>query len=99
VRDGAEIAREELDVSASERREIVLAGPAVAPPPPPPPLVVEPPPPPVVEEASFFAGPWFWVIAGAVVLAGGIATGVVLANREPEPYAGSTGIVLRGLDP
>ena len=103
-RAGTEIAREELEIGAKERREIRLPGPqiAVEPPPavaPPTPIADVRPEPPAEEESSFFAGPWIWIIAGAVVVAGGVAAGVALANRGDEPYAGTTGIVLRGLDP
>ncbi len=102
VRGGIEIGRAQLELREGEHRAVALPPP---PSPPPPPSL--PPPPPVEAQvpiadaptaASFFSGPWFWVALG-VVVAGGVAAGVALASRDRTIYPGTTGVVLRGLDP
>lgn len=48
---------------------------------------------------SVFASPWFWVALGAVVIGGGVATGIALSHgetREQEPYGGDSDVVLSG---
>jgi len=65
----------------------------------PPPLAPSPPPPaphltPVaeteVEEDSILSSPWFWVIAGAVIVGAAVGIGVgVGARRVEDPFGGT----------
>ena len=66
--------------------------PSSAPPPPPP---SRPPPPiePAPEPRGILESPWFWVVAGVVVVGAGIGIGVGVANAR-SPYGGTTGEVI-----
>lgn len=66
---------------------------------PPPPVIVQLPPPetPKEESGGILSSPVFWVVT-ALVVVGGAAGGVFLLTQDQDGYAGSTGIILGGLD-
>ena len=49
------------------------------------------------DDRSMFESPWFWVITGAVAVGSAVTAGVLVAqsSSSPEPYAGTTGVILR----
>jgi tetratricopeptide (TPR) repeat protein len=99
LRDEAIVAREELELAEGEVRHVELdarseslerpsaAGAAQEP-------ASEPfAPEPVDEGDGVLESPWFWIIVGAVVIAGGVIASVLLLGGDsgPGPYTGNIG--------
>lgn len=101
VRDAAEATRETAELAAGESKVLTLDARKRAPAPeaaliasaPPPPFA--PPAAPSGDEEGL--SPWIWIGIGALVAGGALVA--VLATRPDDVYFGSTGIVLRGLEP
>lgn len=98
-RDGEELVRREVTVTAGQSAEVTLEAPAPPEPdpvePPSPeatartaaPVASEPVPTPAAGESSIFESPWLW-LGVAVVIGGAIATALLLGGGEPEPHNG-----------
>jgi tetratricopeptide (TPR) repeat protein len=53
---------------------------------------------PEESSGSIFSSPVFWIVAGVVVVGAAVAAGVAIGSSgERDPYAGTSGTVLKGL--
>jgi hypothetical protein len=92
---GFDSLREALDLEPGAKlvRTIALspvAPPSVAPPPPPTAPQMTPVAETKVEEESILASPWFWVVAGAVVVGAAVGIGVGVGTRRVADPSGGT---------
>lgn len=98
--DGYEPKREVLILEPGARIERTLALlplDAAAVPEPPIAAPLAPPPPIAAPEpatGSIFESPWFWVVAGVVVVAASVGVGVGIAASGPDPSGGTTGMII-----
>ncbi len=91
---GARLAHTIALVPVSPPPPVVAIAPPIAPPAPPiaitPSVETQP-----VEETSIVASPWFWVVAGVVVVGAAVGIGLGVSQRKVgDPTGGNTGEVI-----